>query len=373
MAAASEPVSGPLTRGRGSAPASADAGVAVSAEAEGPPVPASRGDVPRGGRRTGLGVLAAYLVTVFVLVTLNFFLPRLMPGDPISALYTGGSAPYVQDPSTREELAEYYGLDEPLFAQYLDYLAGLARGDLGTSIRFNVPVSELIAERLPRTLLLSGTALALGTGVGLLAGAASGWRRGRPLDRKMLAVFLTLRGFPEFFLASLSLFVFAVKLGAFPIAGASTPFSSYGPLERAGDLAYHLVLPACVLATQFAAGQFLLMRAGMVGELGSDYLLAGRAKGLRQRVLKYRYAGRNALLPVVSLAAIHVGALVGAGLILVETVFAYEGMGRLMFEAISFRDYPALQGAFLVLALVVVSANYLADVLYRRLDPRTTA
>jgi peptide/nickel transport system permease protein len=347
--------------------------VALTDEVGSSPAPGDEHDASRGRRRAWLGLLAAYLVTVFALVTLNFFLPRLMPGDPISALYTAGSATYVQDDSTRQELAAYYGLDDPLFAQYLDYLGNLARGDLGSSIRFNLPVSELIAERLPRTLLLGVTALALGTGVGLLAGAISGWRRGGPLDRRLLAVFLALRGFPVFFLASLALFVFAVKLGAFPVAGASTPFSSLGPLERAGDLAHHLVLPASVLATQFAAGQFLLMRAGMVGELGSDYLLAGRAKGLRQRVLKYRYAGRNALLPVVSLAAIHVGALVGAGLILVETVFAYEGLGSLMFEAISFRDYPALQGAFLVLALVVVSANYLADVLYRRLDPRTTA
>lgn len=314
-------------------------------------------------------LLGAYVVTVLALVTLNFFLPRVMPGDPISALYTEGSASYVQDGSQRDKLRAYYGLDEPLGGQYVDYLAGLVQGDLGTSIRYQVPVSELIAERLPRSLLLMGTALVLGTGLGVAAGAVAGWRRGRRLDHGLLVAFVGLRNVPVFFLGSIALFVFAVKLGWFPLSGSSTPFTSMGPLARLGDVAHHLALPATVLAAQFATGQFLLMRAGMVSELGSDYLLAGRAKGLRERVLKYRYAGRNALLPVASLMAIHLGFMVTIT-ILVETVFRYEGLGRLVFDAIRFRDYPTLQGCFLLLTLMVVSANFLADLAYRRLDPR---
>lgn len=246
-----------------------------------------------------------------------------MPGDPISALYTEGTASYVQDSSQRDALRAYYGLDEPLGAQYVGYLADLVQGDLGTSIRYQVPVSEVIAERLPRSLLLMGTALLLGTGLGVLAGAAAGWRRGQRLDRGLLTAMIGLRNFPVFFLGSIALFVFSVKLGWFPLSGSSTPFTSLPPLARAGDVAHHLALPAAVLATEFATGQFLLMRAGMVSELGSDYLLAGRAKGLRDRVLKYRYAGRNALLPVASLMAIHVSAMV-TFTILVETVFRYE-------------------------------------------------
>lgn len=313
--------------------------------------------------------MLTYVLTVLALVTLNFLLPRAMPGDPVSALYTEGSSRYVQDSAQREKLRAYYGLDEPLGAQYVDYLADLVRGDLGTSIRYRLPVAEVIGERLPRSLLLMGTALLLGTALGVGAGAMAGWRRGRRLDQALLVAFMGLRTMPVFFLGSIALFVFAVKLGWFPLAGSSTPFTSLGPLARAADVLHHLALPATVLAMQFATGQFLLMRAGMVSELGSDYLLAGRAKGLRDRVLKYRYAGRNALLPVVSLMAIHLGFMVTLT-ILVETVFRYEGLGRLLFDAIRFRDYPTLQGCFLLLTLMVVTANFLADLAYRRLDPR---
>ena len=188
-------------------------------------------------------------------------------------------------------------------------------------------------------------------------------------DHRHEQALIHLRDLPVFFLGSIALFVFGVKLGWFPLSGSSTPFTSLPPLARAGDVLHHLALPATVLAAHFATSHFLLMRAGMVSELGSDYLLAGRAKGMRDRVLKYRYAGRNALLPVVSLMAIHVGALVTLT-ILVETVFRYEGLGRLVFDAIRFRDYPTLQGCFLLLTLMVVTANFLADLAYRRLDPR---
>lgn len=324
----------------------------------------------RAGWRSPAARLGLYLATVFALITLNFCLPRLMPGDPISALYTTGSPTYVQSDQLRKTLRAEYGLDKPIGRQYLDYLAGLAHGDLGTSVRFHVPVSRLLAERLPRSLLLLGVALTLGSAVGILAGISSGWRRGRPVDRVLLTVFIALCDFPIFFLASIALFVFAVKLRWFPISGASTPFASFEPLERIGDIVSHLALPAAVLATTFAARQFLLMRASMVSELGSDYLLAGRAKGLRDRALEYRYAARNALLPSVSLVAIHFGAAI-TFLVLVETVFVYEGIGRLVFEAIAYRDYPAIQASFLVLSLIVVSANFLADLAYRRLDPRT--
>lgn len=323
----------------------------------------------RAGRRPARLLLAAYGATVLTLITLNFLLPRAMPGDPISALYTEGSPTYVQDATARERLRAYYGLDEPLGSQYADYLTGLAQADLGTSIRFQVPVADLVSERLPRSLLLMGTALVLGTGLGVLAGMAAGWRRGRRVDRGLLVAFIGLQNLPVFFVASIAVFVFGVKLGWFPLSGSSTPFAELGPLERAGDVAYHLALPATVLAAQFATGQFLLMRAGMVSELGSDYLLAGRAKGLSDRILRRRYAGRNALLPVASLMAIHLGAMVTL-MILVETVFRYEGLGRLLFEAIRFRDYPVLQGCLLVLTLMVVTANFLADLAYRRLDPR---
>lgn len=314
-------------------------------------------------------MVGSYLATVFVLVTLNFLLPRAMPGDPISRLQ-GLAAFSDNDPSTTDELRRYYGLDEPLGVQYARYLERLARGDLGVSIRHHTPVSELMRERLPWTLLLVVTAIALATAVGLPAGVHSGWRRGRGIDRWLLVLFLSLRNLPVFFLASLALFVFAVKLRWVPVAGSMTPFSASGLFAHVLDVAHHLVLPAAVLAVPFAGGHYLVMRAGMVGELGSDYLLVGQAKGVTERGLKYGYAARNALLPVVTLTTLQLGIAV-SGSIFVETVFAYPGMGRLVFEAVSFRDYPTLQACFLVLTLVVLTLNLLADLLYRRLDPRT--
>ncbi|MDQ3680724.1 MAG: ABC transporter permease, partial [Actinomycetota bacterium] len=258
--------------------------------------------------------------------------------------------------------------------QYGGYLGDLARGDLGMSIRHDVPVADVIAERLPWTLLLVAAAMAVATTVGLVAGIHSGWRRDRPVDRALLTLFMGIRNFPVFFLGSLLLFVFAVKLRWFPLSGATTPFaeSSLNPLRRTLDVAHHLVLPATVLAVPFVAAQYLMMRAGMVGELGSDYLLGGRVKGLGERRLKYRYAARNAMLPVVTLVGTEVGFAVSLSL-LVETVFAYPGVGRLISQSVAFRDYPVLQGSFLVLSLIVVSVNAVTDAVSARLDPRTRA
>jgi len=324
-----------------------------------------------GRRRSGRRVLASYLLTLFLLITVNFFLPRAMPGDPISALMISDSPSYVQNDTTRAELTKYYGLDRPIWVQYRKYLGDLARGELGVSIRYNVPVRTLVGERLPWTLLLVASALVPGVLIGWIGGVQSAWHRGRGRDRELLAVFLTVHSFPVFFVGSLAGFVFAVKLGWFPIAGTRTPFATYpNPIGAAADIARHLVLPATVLALQFVPSQYIDMRASMVGELGSDYLLGGRAKGLRERRLKYHYAARNALLPVVAVTAVHIGFAVTAS-ILVETVFAYQGMGRLTFESVSYRDYPTLQACFLLLSLVVVTANFAADTLNARLDPRT--
>jgi peptide/nickel transport system permease protein len=315
--------------------------------------------------------LVAYLVTVWLLVTLNFLLPRAMPGDPISTMVDAQESPAGDREELRAELAAYYGLDQPLVEQYGSYLGDLARGDLGTSIRYHAPVTTLIGERLPWTLLLAGTAGAMALAVGLAVGVNSGWRRGRSVDRGLLLTFISVRNIPVFFLAALMLLIFAVKLGWMPVGGRSTPFAENMTLPgQVIDVAHYLVLPASVLAVQLAAGYYLLMRAGMVSQLGADYLTTGQAKGLGERALKYRYAARNAILPVVTVTALQLGFAV-TGSIFVETVFAYQGMGLLLFEAVGSRDYPTLQGCFLVFSVAVVSVNYAADALYARLDPRT--
>lgn len=329
---------------------------------------------PPAGRarwRRRAGRAGVYVAMVYVLVTLNFLLPRAMPGDPVQGLLAQGAPGFVHGQETVDRLRSYYGVDKPLVSQYGDYLARLARGDLGRSVTTNASVAADVRRRLPWTLLLMGGSILVGSLVGVLAGVHAGWRRDRPMDRAVTAGLLGLREFPTFLLASLLLLVFAVKLHWLPLAGAQTPFSdTFGPAERALDVGRHLVLPVLVLAVGLAAGNFLVMRAGMVGELGSDYLLLGRAKGLSDRHLKYRYVARNALLPVVALTALQLGfALTGD--VLVERVFSYPGLGTMLFDAINARDYPTIQAGFLVISVSVVTLNAAADGLYRRLDPRT--
>jgi len=324
----------------------------------------SRSDGPRPISR-----ILSYLGLLFVLVTLNFALPRFMPGDPIDALIAQSSTNFTFGEQSRVALKRYYGVDRPLPQQYQHYLSGLAHGDLGRSIATNTPVSHEIVRRLPWTLLLMGTSVVLATVIGVIGGVHAGWRRGRPLDRALLAVLLAVREFPAFLLASILLFLFAVKVHWLPLFGAETPFAHYGFAGQVVDIARHLLLPTLVLTVGLTAGTYLVMRAGMVNELGADYLVLGRAKGLRERRLKYRHAARNALLPVLSLTALQVGFLV-TGDVLIERVFAYPGLGNLIFLSIDSRDYPTIQGAFLVVTFTVVTVNALADVLYRRLDPR---
>lgn len=323
------------------------------------------------GRRR-LGRLSSYLSIVALLVALNFFLPRAMPGDPIDALLAQSATNFTFGEESRAALEEYYGTDRSLRQQFWHYLSGLAQGDFGRSIATNASVGSEIGRRLPWTILLIGTSLVIAAIAGLAMGVKSGWRRDRPADRGLLVVLLAVREFPAFVLASLLLYVFAVKLGWLPLFGAQTAFSgSFSLARKAGDIGRHLILPAVVLTIGLTAGNYLVMRAGMVQELGADHLLLGRAKGLRERTLKYRYAARNALLPVVSLTALQVGFVV-TGDVLVERVFAYPGLGALLFESIGSRDYPTMQGVFLVVSVSVVTMNALSDALYRRLDPRTS-
>lgn len=321
---------------------------------------ASRRRLLRGG---------SYATTLLCLLTLNFAIPRLMPGDPVASLQAASSSTFVSDAGLRADLARYYGLDRPVAEQYRSYLGGLVRGDLGRSVTFNRPAADLVRERLPWTLLLVGTSLLLAAGLGSLAGVQSGWRRREGGDGGRLALLTGAQHVPSFVLATVALLVLGGPLHWVPLGGARTPFVDLGPVALVADIAHHLVLPVSVLALGLAADHYLVMRGAMVAELGADHLVVGRAKGLSDRRLKYRYAARNALLPVVTLTGLEVGVAV-TGTVFIETVFAYPGLGRLVFEAVQAHDYPVLQACFLVLTIVVVTANLAVDLLYRRLDPR---
>lgn len=308
-----------------------------------------------------------YMATAFLLISLNFFLPRALPGNPIQALQDKST---LVDPAVRQEQIAYYGLDRPLLEQFGQYLAELAHGDLGTSIRYNAPVLDVIAARLPWTLLLVSTGLALSSLAGIAGGIHSAWRRGRRADRALLTGYLGLQNVPSFVLAYLLLFLFAVTLGWLPLSGGETPFVDLSLPARALDILDHLVLPAATLALSLVGGKYLLMRNTMLAELGRSYMLLGRAKGLSRRTLKYRHAARNALLPVVTLIGNEFGIMITAA-IFIETIFSYPGIGRLSTESLAQRDYPLIAGVFLVFSLIVLGANLAVDLLYLRLDPRT--
>jgi len=316
--------------------------------------------------------IVQYLATVVIVLSLNFFLPRLMPGDPLSVL-TGdpsADAPMLLTEEMRAKLMSYYGLDKPLLDQYKEYLGNVMHGDLGWSIYYNTPVASLIWGRLKWTLLLMGTATAIYVLLGIVLGAISAWRRGTKTDVGLLIGVFAMGSWPSFFLAMLLIIFFSVKLGAFPMGGVrSTTIGRENGLRQALDVAHHLVLPCLSLVLTHVPSVYLLVRNSLLTVLGEDYIRTARAKGLHERTILWRHTLPNALLPVVTMIAMRFGFLI-MGTISVEVVFSYPGMGTLILDAFSARDYPVLQGIFLFIMLTVLFFNSLAELAYARLDPR---
>ncbi len=314
--------------------------------------------------------LPGLLLTLWVVLTVNFLLPRLLPGDPLAALLDPENSEYVFDAEVRASLEAYYGLDRPLLEQYGRYLLGAVTGDLGRSIRLNEPVGELIRRRLPWTLLLTGTAMGLASLVALVGGAEAAWRRGTWLDRLLVTAAVVAGNAPVYFVGMMLIILFGARLGWLPMAGGRTPFARYAtPWAAFVDVTRHLLLPALTLTLALLGGRFLLIRNNVVSTLAEDFMIVARAKGLPERRLKWYHALRNALLPFVAHLAAHASMAI-TGAVFIETLFNYPGMGRLIFEAVGARDYPVIQGVFLVVSTVVLTANLLADWLNARLDPR---
>ena len=311
-----------------------------------------------------------YAIAFLLILSLNFILPRLMPGDPLMAIY-GKEALVQMSPQLQAELVQRFSLDQALWQQLGAYFAALFQGDLGYSYYYNAAVFNVILGRLPWTLLLVGLSLILSTVLGIVLGIESGWRRGTKTDRTMLAGLMALNGFPDFFVGIVLLLVFGVILGILPLAGAITPYSglSGGPLVL--DVLKHLALPLASLTLAHLASGYLLTRNTMITVLKEPYMLTAKAKGLSQRLLKYRHAGRNSMLPVITMTGIWLGRVV-TGALFVEIVFSYPGLGYLTYEALLFRDYAIIQGVLLLVATLVLAANFLVDLSYARLDPRVS-
>lgn len=322
--------------------------------------------------RAALRSVGLYAVTMTAVVVVVFALPRAMPGDPLAALDDPDNSFYVTDPVVRDRVRAYYGLDEPLPEQFRHYAGRLTRGDLGFSIARKREVRGLLRDHLPWTLLLMGVSIVVASLLSFVAGVAATWRRGRISDRSLMTGMTVAQAVPEYALAAVLLIAFAVVIPIFPLAGARTPFADYGTVGGVLDVARHLVLPAGALTLSLLGSKFLLVRNTMISALGADYMVLARAKGLPDRLLKYRHAGRNALLPFLTVVGIQAGYAVG-GAVFVESVFGYPGMGTLILRAVEARDYPVLEATFLVLALVVLAVNLLLELVYARVDPRVGA
>ncbi len=315
--------------------------------------------------------LGFYLVAAWAAITINFFLPRLMPGDPATALFARFKGKL--DPAAIDALRATFGLtQEPLWRQYLTYLGHVLRGEMGISIAyFPAPVFDVIRTALLWTLFLAGTSVIVSFAIGTLLGVASAWWRRGWVDTWLPSALVFLGSLPYFWLAMIALYVLGFRAGWFPLGHAyaddMVPAWSFAFVA---DVLRHAALPMGTIVLATLGGWLLSMRNTMISVLGSDYVNLARAKGLAPARVVLRYAARNALLPSVTGFGMALGFVLG-GSLLTEIVFSYPGQGYLLVQAVRNQDYPLMQGIFLVITLAVLGANWLVDLVYLWLDART--
>ena len=321
------------------------------------------------GTRYVLGKVAGSLGSLAFMLVVNFFLFRVLPGDPVRTLARNRLVSQQQI----DELTRTLGLDQSLPQQFLTYLQNTFTGELGLSFRYRQPVADLILDRLWPTLVLVGTGTLLATLIGLWIGIRSAWNRGSRFDKVSTGSSLTVYAMPEWWLGLMLLAVFSVGVGPlpgiFPTGGLISPGVDPTSLEGVLDQAWHLALPVLTVTLAYLADFSLIMRSSLLDEMGADYLMTARAKGLRDTRVRREHAVPNALLPSVTLVALNLGFVV-AGAITIETVFSIPGLGLLTTEALEVPDFPLLQGTFLVFSAAVIAANLVANLLYAVIDPR---
>ena len=305
------------------------------------------------------------LPTIWILITVVFAMVHLAPGDPLSFITGEGDISSEQLARLRAE----YGLDRPLATQYALYLEKVVTGDLGFSYRYRAPVMGLIVDRIPATLLLMGPSLALFIGLGLVFGIVAARRPNSGVDLVMSGVALIGWSVPVFWLGQLLIIGFALQLGWFPTQGMLNLRAPSQGMGRALDVAWHLVLPATALGMRFLALSTRMTRSSMLQVLRLDYMTTARAKGIPEGTVLARHGLPNALLPVITIVGMNVGTML-SGSVLVEVVFAWPGMGRLLYDGVLARDYPLIIGIILVVSVAVVLVNLLTDVVYAIVDPR---
>ncbi len=316
-----------------------------------------------------------YLITLWAAISLNFLIPRLLPGDPVGIMLAKLGRNGEVTPATVKSIQLLLGSspDTSMWEQYLAYWGRLFQGDLGISItRYPTPVIELISEALPWTIVLVGLATTLSFVLGVGLGAWIGWKRGTWADH-IIPFTTLLQSVPYFWLALLLVFVFSVTLGATPIIGGYDVFTFAQPEASWAFLSsaiYHGILPAVTIVLSSVGGWLLGMRNMTVSTLAEDYITTAEAKGLRPRRIFFTYAVRNAALPSIAGFGISLGFVV-AGSIVMEQVFSYPGVGKLLIQSVQNNDYALIQGVFLFITVAVLAANFLMDLIYGFIDPRT--
>lgn len=315
------------------------------------------------------GWLVKFVAVVLVIATFNFVLVHAAPGDPAQVIAGQSGA---ADAKLLAQLRAEYGLDKPYPVQLATYLKRIVTLDLGYSYRQQRPVSSLMVERLPATLLLTGTAFLIALVIGVALGTLAGVRAGKWPDTLLTIISLLLYAMPVFWLGLMLVLLFSVQLNWLPAFGYVTIDVAMTPFERVGDIAWHLTLPAISLAAVYLAIYARLMRSSVIEVMQQDFIKTARAKGLGRGRIIARHILRNAILPVVTVAGMQAGALVG-GAVVIETVFAWPGLGRLTYDAVLQRDYPVMLGIFLMMSVIVILINLVTDAIYRVIDPRVSS
>lgn len=311
--------------------------------------------------------LVMMVMSVFIIITILFFLFRQVPGGPIAAM-----APGTLPADVRQQLIEQYALDEPLWSQYVSYMTAFVQGNFGRSFYYGAPVIDIVRGRLLNTLALMLPAILLSYTIGIYVGAQLGWIRGSQMERIEMLVVLVLRSTPVFWTGLVLLYIFGFQLSWFPIGGMRSVGAQWaGPIDKfvSPDFLHHVTLPVIALSFYYTGLPLLLMRNNMLESLTEEYIQTARAKGLPDRRIMLRHAARNALLPVITAFAVAIGFSVG-GQVLIETVFSWPGLGKEMVDSSLRNDYPLAQATFLMLASMVIAMNFLADMMYTYLDPR---
>ncbi|MGI2328121.1 ABC transporter permease [Planococcus sp. YIM B11945] len=309
------------------------------------------------------------ILTLFILLTLLFFMFRILPGDP-TTMFVDAALPV----EAQEAVKEQFGLDKPLSEQYWTYLSNFVQGDFGISFSSREPVLNVISHYILPTLMLMGATIAVALMIGILFGALAAWHRGTRFEAAIVSSALFFKSAPIFWIGMVALAFFSYSLDLFPTGGMYEPgkeatgfFQTYINIE----FLHHLILPVAVGALYYIANPLLIMRSSMIEVMQEDFIEMNRAKGLKESTIMFKHAMRNAMLPVVTEIALLIGFAIG-GQVLLEVVFNWPGIGRLIVEAIQQNDYPVAQATFFLMGFIVIVLNLFADILYGLLDPRVS-